>query len=100
MISAMEFQAAVELGGKTATGIEVPADVVAGLGKGNRPSVAVTINGYTYRTTVARMGGRFMVPLSAENRAGAGAEAGGEGTVGNRGGRAPRGGAVPGALAP
>ena len=32
----MRFRATVELGGKTATGIEVPEDVVAALGSGNR----------------------------------------------------------------
>ena len=72
----MRFRATVELGGKTATGIEVPEDVVAALGSGNRPPVAVTIGGHTYRTTVARMGGRFLIPLSAENRTGAGVAAG------------------------
>jgi hypothetical protein len=64
----MDFSATVELGGKTATGIEVPAEVVAALGPSKRPSVTVTINGHTYRSTVAPMGGRFMLPLSAENR--------------------------------
>jgi hypothetical protein len=39
----MRFRATVELGGKTATGIEVPEDVVAALGSGNRPPVTVTI---------------------------------------------------------
>src|SRR5712691_3848626 len=72
----MRFRATVELGGKTATGIEVPEDVVATLGSGNRPPVTVTIGGHTYRTTVARMGGRFLIPLSAENRTGAGVAAG------------------------
>jgi hypothetical protein len=68
----------VELGGKTATGIEVPDEVVAGLGQGQRPPVRVTIGGYSYRTTVARMDGRFLVSLSAENRTGAGVAAGDE----------------------
>ncbi len=72
----MKFRATVELGGKTATGIEVPEDVVAALGSGNRPPVTVTIGGHTYRTTVARMGGRFLVPLSAENRTAAGVASG------------------------
>jgi hypothetical protein len=72
----MKFRATVELGGKTATGIEVPEDVVAALGSGNRPPVTVTIGGHTYRTTVARMGGRFLIPLSAENRTAAGVAAG------------------------
>src|ERR1700712_2094916 len=74
----MRFRSVVELGGKTATGIEVPDEVVAALGSGRRPSVRVTVGGHTYRTTVASMGGRFLVPLSAENRSAAGAAAGDE----------------------
>ncbi|HJY96839.1 MAG TPA: YdeI/OmpD-associated family protein, partial [Streptosporangiaceae bacterium] len=74
----MRFRATVQLNGKTATGIEVPDEVVAGLGQGQRPPVRVTIGGYSYRTTVARMDGRFLVSLSAENRAGAGVAAGDE----------------------
>lgn len=74
----MRFHAPVELGGKTATGIEVPGKVVEGLGAGKRPAVLVTINGYSYRSTVAPMGGRFMLPISAEHREGAGVAAGDE----------------------
>jgi hypothetical protein len=74
----MRFQAVVELGGKTATGIEIPPEVVEGLGSGKRPPVRVTINGHTYRSTVAVMGGRFMVGVSAENREAAGVSAGDE----------------------
>jgi hypothetical protein len=74
----MRFRATVQLGGKTATGIQVPEDVVTSLGSGKRPAVSITINGYTYRTTVAPMGGVYMVPLSAEHRAGAGVAAGDE----------------------
>ena len=72
----MRFQSTIELGGKTATGLEVPSSVVVDLGCGKRPAVWVTINGFTYRSTVASMGGRFLLPLSAENRAGAGVAAG------------------------
>lgn len=72
----MKFHTVLELGGKTATGIQVPDDVVAALGQGKRPSVQVTINGYTYRSTVASMGGRFMLPVSAEVRERAGVTAG------------------------
>jgi hypothetical protein len=74
----MKFRTTVELGGKTATGLPVPDDVVAGLGAGKRAAVSVTIGGHTYRTTVASMGGRFIVPLSAENRGAAGVAAGDE----------------------
>jgi hypothetical protein len=72
----MRFESTVELGGKTATGIPIPEEVIEALGSSKRPPVTITINGYTYRTTAVRMGGRFLVPLSAENREGAGVAAG------------------------
>lgn len=72
----MNFRTVVELGGKTATGIEVPAKVVEALGAGKRPAVRVTLNGHTYRSTVAVYGGRYMLPVSAEVRAAAGVAAG------------------------
>jgi len=78
----MRFRATVLLGGKTATGIPVPDDVVASLDGGKRAPVSVTIGGHTYRTTVAPMGGQFMIPLSAENRTAAGVAAGDEVDVG------------------
>ncbi len=75
----MRFRAPLLLSGKTATGFEVPADVVAGLGPSKKPAVTVTINGgYTYRSSVASMGGKFMLPVSGEHRAGAGIAAGDE----------------------
>ena len=74
----MEFNATVELNGKTATGIEVPPEVVAGLGSSKKPAVVVTINGYSYRSTVAPMGGRYLVPVSGEVRDKAGVAAGDE----------------------
>jgi hypothetical protein len=71
----MKFRAAIELAGKTATGIEVPAAVVTKLGSSKKPAVRVTIKGYTYRSTVASMGGRFMLPISAQGREAAGVAA-------------------------
>lgn len=53
----MKFQTTIILGGKTATGFSVPPEVVEALGSSKRPAVRVTINGYTYRSTVAPMGG-------------------------------------------
>ncbi|HEX8208385.1 MAG TPA: DUF1905 domain-containing protein, partial [Solirubrobacteraceae bacterium] len=64
----MTFRTTLEQAGKTATGVEVPADVVEGLGAGRRPPVKVTIGAHTYRSTVASRGGRYLVPVSAENR--------------------------------
>jgi hypothetical protein len=60
-----------------ATGFAVPDAVVEKLGSGKRPKVRVTLNGYSYRSTVAVMGGEFMLPLAAEHRAKA-AVAGGD----------------------
>ena len=74
----MRFRATVKLGGKTATGIEVPDEVVAGLGPSRRPAVRATIAGHTYRTSVASMGGVFMLPVSAEIRGITGVAAGDE----------------------
>ena len=68
----MDFRTTVELGGKTATGLRVPDEVVDALGAGRRPTVQVTVGGYSYRTTVAPMGGAFFVPLAAEHREAAG----------------------------
>jgi hypothetical protein len=74
----VKFRTTILSSGKTATGIHVPDDVVASLGSGKRPAVRVTINGQTYRSTVAVMGGRFMVGVSAENRMLTGVAAGDE----------------------
>jgi hypothetical protein len=71
-----KFQAELLLAGKTATGIEIPPEVVESLGAGKKPPVAVTINGHTYRSTVASRSGRFLVGVSAENRAAADVAAG------------------------
>ncbi len=72
----VKFRATIELNGKTATGIEVPEEIVTAPGAGKRPPVLVTLGDYTYRTTVARMGGRFLVGINAEHRAAAGVAAG------------------------
>ncbi|MFD9848390.1 YdeI/OmpD-associated family protein [Streptomyces parvus] len=50
------------------TGIEVPEDVVEALGAGKRPPVNVTVNGYAYRSTIAPMGGQYLIPFSADKR--------------------------------
>ena len=54
--------------GSTATGIEIPDDVLAALGAGKKPPVKLTVNGYAYRSTVATVDGRFMVGFSADHR--------------------------------
>jgi hypothetical protein len=72
----MRFPATIQLAGKTATGVNVPDEVVAALGGGNRPPVRVTLAGYSYQTTVARRRGVFMFPVSAAVREQAGVAAG------------------------
>ena len=74
----MKFRTTLLQSGKTAVGMQVPDDVVAALGTCKRPPVRVTLNGYTYRNTVAVMGGVFMVGVNAEHRARAGVAGGDE----------------------
>lgn len=97
--SGTTFRTTVELGGKTATGFEVPAEVVEALDAGKRPAVRVTIGEHTYRSTVAVMGGRFLLPLSAENREAARVSAGDEVSVSLELDTAPREVDVPADLA-
>jgi hypothetical protein len=61
---------------KNVVGIVVPPAIVDALGGGKRAPVMVTINGYTYRNTLAVMGGDVMVGVAAEHREAAGVEGG------------------------
>ncbi|MFT2719605.1 YdeI/OmpD-associated family protein [Deinococcus sp. A31D244] len=70
------FTATLKQEGKTATGIEVPPEIMEALGGGKKPAVIVTLNGYAYRSTVGVMGGRSMIPVSAGHRGNAGLSAG------------------------
>lgn len=72
----MKFRAELLSSGKTATGFEVPEDVVEGLGGGKHPKVVVRVKGYEFRTSIARMGGRYLLGVSSDRRAGAGVSAG------------------------
>lgn len=95
----MEFRTTVTLSGKTATGLQVPDEVVTALGAGKRPPVVVRLGSYSYRTTVAPMGGAFWLPLAAEHRAAAGVRAGEEVDVVIEHDAAPREVALPDDLA-
>lgn len=70
------FRATILQSGKSTMGFEVPDDVVDSLGAGRRPPVTVTINGYTYRNTVAVMGGKYMIGISSDRRGPAGVTGG------------------------
>jgi hypothetical protein len=72
----MRFRTNLLATGKNAAGMVVPAKVVEALGSSKRPPVRVTINGHTYRSSVAVMGGKFMLGVSAEHRKAAGVAAG------------------------
>ena len=75
-MSSIKFRATILTTGKTAAGIEVPSKVVAALGSSKRPPVRVTINGYTYRSSVAPMGGKYMLGVSNAVRQAAGVAGG------------------------
>lgn len=64
----MRFRGELLSTGKTTAGFEVPDSVVEELGGGGRPKVAVAIDGYTFRTSIARMGGRYLFGVSSERR--------------------------------
>jgi len=73
----MRFRTVIELQGNN-TGILVPDAVVEGLDRGKRVPVVVTVGATTYRSTITPMGGRYLIALSAANRAAAGVAGGDE----------------------
>ncbi len=62
-----QFETTLAASGNT-TGIVVPEDVIERLGAGRRPPVVVDVSGYTFRSIVAVMGGKFMIGFSAAHR--------------------------------
>jgi hypothetical protein len=71
----MRFETTMFLSGNN-TGIEVPPELIDELGAGRKPPVIVTVNGYEYRSTVAVMGGRYLIPFSSDKRAATGIRGG------------------------
>jgi antitoxin component of MazEF toxin-antitoxin module len=65
--TSVTFETTVAASGNN-TGIVVPGEVIEQLGAGKRPPVLVSVNGYEYRNTVAVMGGRHMISISAAVR--------------------------------
>jgi hypothetical protein len=65
--SSVTFETTVAASGNN-TGIVVPDEVIERLAAGKRPPVLVNVNGYEYRNTVAVMGGRHMISISAAVR--------------------------------
>jgi hypothetical protein len=72
----MQFSTTLHSARANATGIPVPPAVIEALGAGQKPAVVVTVNGYTYRSTVGVMGGQHLIPVSAEHRKASGLAAG------------------------
>ena len=72
------FSTRIKQAGKSATGIQIPDEVIEGLGAGKKPAVRLTVNGYSYRSTVATVDGAYMVGLSADHRAASGLQGGDE----------------------
>ncbi|MEX2548306.1 MAG: YdeI/OmpD-associated family protein [Chloroflexota bacterium] len=68
----MKFRTTIQQGDKTATGIQIPNEVIEALGAGKKPPVELVVNGYVYRTTVATVSGNYMVGFSADHRAASG----------------------------
>jgi hypothetical protein len=91
----MKFRTTILQSGKTATGIEVPAEIVERLGGGKRPPVKATLNGHSYRSTIAVMGGAYMLSVSSDVRTSAGVKGGDEVDVELELDTAPREVAVP-----
>src|SRR5688572_20307352 len=67
MASKVKFKTTILLKGNN-TGIVVPEEIVTKLDAGKRPPVVVTVNGYTYRNSIASMGGQFLISVSADVR--------------------------------
>lgn len=63
------------------TGIIVPEEIVSQLNAGKKPAVNVTVNNYTYRNSIASMGGRFLISVSADIRSKTGIKGGDKVTV-------------------
>jgi hypothetical protein len=73
------FRTTLEATGGNNVGIVVPEEVVLAFGRGKRVPVVVTIDGdHQYRTTIASMGGRFLLTFNAETRKATGRGAGDE----------------------
>jgi hypothetical protein len=74
----IQFSARLQPRGPAAA-VVLDDDQVAAIGEGaKRFPVVATVNGYTWRTSVARMGGEFLLGLNREVRENAGAQAGDE----------------------
>lgn len=73
------FRTTLWPGGGNNVGIVVPEEVVLGFDRGKRVPVVVTVDGaYSYRNTITRMGGQYLISFNAETRKATGRGAGDE----------------------
>jgi hypothetical protein len=72
----MRLTAQLQATGGNTTGFRIPDEFVSSLGGGGRPKVVVTVQGYQYRSSIAKMGGEYWLGVSAERRTAAGVSAG------------------------
>ena len=73
--SSVNFETTLTASGNN-TGIVIPDSLIEQLAAGRRPPVLVDVNGYEYRSTVAVMGGQYLVGVSAAVRAATGLKGG------------------------
>jgi hypothetical protein len=76
ILTGVRFRAELQRTGGNTTGFEVPQEILDGLGGGGRPKVVATMNGFEFRSSIAKMGGSYWLGVSAERRAAAGVEGG------------------------
>ena len=74
----MQLRATILRAGKTAAGVVIPDEFLAALGSSRHPRVRVTVRGHTFRSSIASMAGRFMLPMSVDVRRNAGVAPGDE----------------------
>lgn len=98
MSEVIRYRTTMQLTGRN-TGIPVPPEVLERLGGGRRPAVLVEVNGYRYASTVGSMGGRALIPFSAEHREASSIAGGDDLEVGLSLDHSPREVAVPADLA-
>lgn len=73
----MKFRTTIAQSGG-ATGIPIPDDVMESLGAGKKPAVRLTVNGYSYRSTVGTVDGSPMVGFNSQHREASGLRGGDE----------------------
>ena len=72
----MQLTAELKATGGNTTGFQISPDILDQLDAGKRPKVVVTVNGHTWRSSIAPMRGEYWLGVSAANRSAAGVGAG------------------------